>query len=143
MLAWFVDTFLNGTHTFADLEAQAARLKPGETGLLAVPWWNGNRSILADADLSGVILGLNLRTSPVDTYRALLEAIAFGTKRIMDNFEEHGLPLSEIAAVGGIPARSPLLMQVLADTTGREVHVPASTEIPARGSALFGAVNGG
>jgi L-ribulokinase len=61
----------------------------------------------------------------------------------MDNFEEHGLPLSEIVAVGGIPARSPLLMQLLADTTGREVHVPASTEIPARGSALFGSLAAG
>jgi L-ribulokinase len=110
---------------------------------LALPWWNGNRSILADADLSGVLLGLNLRSSAVDVYRALLESIAFATKRIMDNFEEHGLPLTEIVAVGGIPARSPLLMQLLADTTGREVHVPASTEIPARGSALFGAVAAG
>ncbi len=90
-----------------------------------------------------MLLGLNLRSSAVDVYRALLESIAFATKRIMDNFEEHGLPLSEIVAVGGIPGRSPLLMQLLADATGRPVHVPDSTEIPARGSALFGAVAGG
>jgi L-ribulokinase len=143
MLAWFVDTLMGGTRTFGDLEEQAARLSPGATGLLALAWWNGNRSILANADLSGVLLGLNLRSSAVDVYRSLLEAIALATRRIMDNFEEHGLPLSEIVAVGGIPARSPLLMQLLADTTGREVHVPASTEIPARGSALFGALAGG
>jgi L-ribulokinase len=143
MLAWFVDTFMDGAHGFADLEHEAGQLEPGETGLLALPWWNGNRSILADADLTGVLFGLNLRSSAGEVYRALLESIAFATKRIMDNFEEHGLPLAEIVAVGGIPDRSPLLMQVLADATGREVHVPASTEIPARGSALFGALAGG
>jgi L-ribulokinase len=143
MLAWFVDTFMDGPRTFADLEEQAAKLSPGETGVLALPWWNGNRSILTDADLTGVLFGLQLGSSAVDVYRALLESIAFATKRIMDNFDEHGLELTEIVAVGGIPARSPLLMQLLADTTGREVQVPASTEIPARGSALFGALAAG
>jgi L-ribulokinase len=111
--------------------------------LLALDWWNGNRSILADAGLSGVIMGLTLQTDRDQLYRALLEAIALGNRRIVDNFVEHGLAIDEIVACGGIAERSPLLMQLFADTTGLFVHVPASSEIPARGAALFGAVAAG
>ena len=111
--------------------------------MLALDWWNGNRTILADADLTGVIAGLTLQSTQEEIYRALLESIAFGNRRIMDNFTEHGIELNEIVACGGIAERSPLIMQLLADTSGRPVHVPASTEIPARGAALFGAVAGG
>jgi L-ribulokinase len=147
MLAWFVDELArsssNGAPGHEELERAAARLAPGETGLVALDWWNGNRTILADADLSGVIAGLTLRTTRDEIYRALLESIAFGNRRIMDNFEEHGLALSEIVACGGIAERSPLLMQLIADTSGRAVRVPASTQIPARGAALFGAVAAG
>jgi L-ribulokinase len=143
MLAWFIDTFATGADSYARLEAQAAASAPGETGLVALDWWNGNRSILADADLSGVICGLTLRTSPPEIYRALLESIAFGNRRIMENFEEHGFELAEIVACGGIAERSPLTMQLVADISGRPVHVPGSSEIPARGSALFGAVAAG
>ena len=111
--------------------------------MLALDWWNGNRTILADADLSGVIAGLTLRTQPAEIYRTLLESIAFGSRRIMDNFEDHGLRLEQIVACGGIAEKSPLTMQLLADTSGRRVVVPASTLIPARGAALFGAVAAG
>jgi L-ribulokinase len=142
MLAWFVGT-LDAGAGFAELEEEAARLTPGETGLAALPWWNGNRTILADADLSGVIFGLTLRSTPDQVYRALLESIAFGSERIIENFGEHGLAVQEIVAVGGIAQRSPLLMQLLADASGLPVHVPASSEIPARGSALFGALAAG
>jgi L-ribulokinase len=141
MLAWFVSTL--GTRSYADLEAAAAKLAPGSTGLVALDWWNGNRTILADADLTGVIAGLTLQTTIDEIYRALLESIAFGNRRIMDNFQEHELELSEIVACGGIAERSPLMMQLIADTSGRTVHVPASTEVPARGAALFGAVAAG
>ena len=120
----------------------AAEIGPGETGLLALDWWNGNRTILADADLTGAIFGLGLHTTREQIYRALLESIAFGSRRIMDNFEEHGLVLSQIVACGGIAERSPLMMQLLADTSGREVHVPDVAEIPARGAALFGGRGG-
>ena len=120
-----------------------ARSRPGETGLVALDWWNGNRTILADADLTGAIFGLTLQSTREEIYRALLESIAFGSRRIMENFEEHGLELTEIVACGGIAERSPLMMQLLADTSGRRVHVPASSEIPARGAALFGAVAAG
>jgi L-ribulokinase len=150
MLAWFVEEMGGRAgdaspdeDPYVALEEAAARLAPGETGLVALDWWNGNRSILADADLTGVIAGLTLQTRPDEIYRALLEAIAFGNRRIMENFEEHGLALSEIVACGGIAEKSPLAMQLLADTSGRPVHVPASTQIPARGAALFGAVAGG
>jgi L-ribulokinase len=143
MLAWFVETFAPGEDSYRALEAVAAELGPGETGLVALDWWNGNRTILADADLTGVICGLTLHSTSEQIYRALLESIAFGNRRIMDNFEEHGLELSEIVACGGIAERSPLVMQLLADTSGRELRVPASGEIPARGAALFGAVAAG
>ena len=143
MLAWFVRTLDGDRDTYAQLEAEAAELGPGETGLVALDWFNGNRSILADADLTGAIFGLTLHSSPGEIYRALLEAIAFGNRRIIDNFTEHGLELSEIVAVGGIAERSPLVMQLIADTSGMTVHVPAWHEIPARGAALFGAVAAG
>ena len=145
MLAWFVGLFdgdRNGMR-YAELEREAAQVRPGSTGMLALDWWNGNRTILADADLSGVIAGLTLRTQPAEIYRTLLESIAFGSRRIMDNFEDHGLRLEQIVACGGIAEKSPLTMQLLADTSGRPVVVPASTLIPARGAALFGAVAAG
>jgi L-ribulokinase len=148
MFGWWVNDVLadaQGTPgvSHAELEARAAEFAPGSTGLVALDWWNGNRSVLADASLSGVIAGLTLATTPVEIYRALLESIAFGTRRIVDNFDEHGLAISEIVACGGIAEKSPVLMQLFADVTGRSVHVPASTQIPARGAAMFGAVAAG
>jgi L-ribulokinase len=143
MLAWFVGALGAGGGAYTQLEQGAAELAPGETGLVALDWFNGNRSILADADLTGAIFGLTLQSSPVEIYRALLESIAFGNRRIIENFEEHGVAVSEIVACGGIAEKSPLLMQMIADASGRPVHVPASSEIPARGAALFGAVAAG
>ncbi len=143
MLAWFVEELAPPGSTHVSLEQQALKLRPGETGLLALDWWNGNRSVLADADLTGVICGLTLQSTPDQIYRALLESIAFGNRRIVENFAEHRLPMSEIVACGGIATASPLLMQLYADVSGLPVHVPASAEVPARGSALFGAVAGG
>jgi len=143
MLAWFVEKLAQDPDSYEQLETAAAELAPGETGLVALDWWNGNRTILADADLTGAIFGLTLQSTRAEIYRALLEAIAFGSRRIMDNFEEHGLMLSETVACGGIAERSPLTMQLLADTSGRRVHVPEVSEIPARGAALFGAVAAG
>ena len=143
MLAWFVELLGAGADGYGELERAGAAIGPGETGLVALDWWNGNRSILADADLTGVIGGLTLQTGRAEIYRALLESIALGNRRIVDNFAEHGLAVDEIVACGGIAERSPLLMQMFADTSGRAVRVPSSSEIPARGSALFGAVAAG
>jgi L-ribulokinase len=142
MLEWFVST-LGGGITHEEYETAAAQLAPGATGLLALDWWNGNRTILADADLTGALLGLTLHSSQPEIYRALLESIAFGSRRIMDNFEEHGMSLSRIVACGGIAEKSPLMMQLLADTSGRTVSVPSTPDVPARGSALYGAVAAG
>jgi L-ribulokinase len=128
---------------YAELERAAAKHRPGGSGLVVLDWWNGNRSILADADLSGLVAGLTLQTRPDQIYRAMLESIAFGNRRIIDNFEEHGLGLGEIVACGGIAEKSPLLMQMIADVARRPVRVPASSQVPARGAALFGAVAAG
>jgi L-ribulokinase len=143
MLAWFIDTLAPPNAGYAALEQAASAIAPGATGLVALDWWNGNRTILADADLSGALLGLTLQTTREQIYRALLESIAFGNRRIIENFEEHGLKLNEIVACGGIAEKSPLTMQLLADTSGMRVSVPSSTQIPARGAALFGAVAAG
>ena len=143
MLAWFVDTLAPPGASFETLEEAATKIEPGETGMVVLDWWNGNRSILADAALSGVICGLTLQTSAEHIYRALLESIAFGNRRIIENFSEHGLLVGEIVACGGVAKRSPLLMQLFADTSGLAVRVPGSSEIPARGAALFGAVAAG
>jgi L-ribulokinase len=143
MLAWFVKTLAPPGVEHAALEHAAASIGPGATGLVALDWWNGNRTILADADLSGALFGLTLQTTREQIYRALLESIAFGNRRIIENFDEHGLKLDEIVACGGIAEKSPLMMQLLADTSGLRVGVPDSTQIPARGAALFGAVAAG
>ncbi|MHB1835964.1 MAG: ribulokinase [Solirubrobacteraceae bacterium] len=143
MLAWLVQTLGPAAGGYEELEAAAAALAPGETGLLALDWFNGNRTILADADLTGAIFGLTLQSTVAEIYRGLAESIAFGNRRIVDNFVEHGLQVDQIVACGGIAQRSPLIMQLFADTSQRPVHVPASEEIPARGAALFGAVAAG
>ena len=140
MLAWYIRTLDTADDGFEVLEERAATLQPGETGLIALDWWNGNRSILDDHHLTGALFGLTVQTDRDQLYRALLEAIAFGNRRIVENFSEHGLAVEEIVACGGIAERSPLLMQLFADTTGLTVEVPASSGIPARGAALFGAV---
>ena len=108
------------------LEREAATLRPGESGLLALDWWNGNRSVLVDADLSGLLVGMTLATRAPEIYRALIEATAFGTRVIVDAFESAGVRVDGIVACGGLPERNPLLMQIYADVTGREFAVAAS-----------------
>jgi L-ribulokinase len=125
------------------LEEEAAKLGPGESGLLALDWWNGNRSVLVDADLSGLLVGMTLATKAPDVYRALLEATAFGTRVIVDAFESAGVPVTKIVACGGLPERNKALMQIYADVTGREFAVAASAQTPALGAAMFAAVAAG
>ncbi len=127
----------------AQLERDASRLAPGETGLVALDWWNGNRSILVDAELTGLLLGATLSTRPADVYRALLEATVYGTRVIIEALESAGVPIDDIVACGGLPYQNRLLMQLTADITGRVVHVSASRQAPALGSAMFGAVAAG
>ncbi|MBO2519686.1 MAG: ribulokinase, partial [Firmicutes bacterium] len=125
------------------LEEKASRLQPGESGLLALDWWNGNRSVLVDADLTGLMVGLTLSTTPEEIYRALIEATAFGTRVIIDAFEARGLAIEELYACGGLPERNQLLMQIYADVTGRTIKVARSSQAPALGAAMFGAVAAG
>jgi len=132
-----------GISVHAWLERQSSALKPGQHGLLALDWWNGNRSVLVDADLCGLIIGLTLQTKPEEIYRSLLEATAFGTRKIIDTFEAAGIEVDELFACGGLPQRNRLLMQIYADVTGREIKIAASSQTPALGAAMFGAVAAG
>ena len=125
------------------LSEKAERLLPGESGLLSLDWFNGNRSILTDFDLSGVILGLNLKTSPEEIYRALIEGIVFGTKVIVEQYESHGVPVERILATGGIAQKNSMMMQIYADVLDREITVKCGEEIGARGSAIYAAVAAG
>jgi L-ribulokinase len=151
--AWFVENCVPAAyqkeaetrkvdiHTL--LEEKATKLEPGESGLLALDWWNGNRSVLVDVDLTGLLIGQTLATKPEEIYRALIEATAYGTRIIIDTFEANDVPVKEIVATGGLPDRNHLLMQIYADVTGKEVKVAASKQTPALGSAMFGAVAAG
>lgn len=132
-----------GRSVHAQLEHDASRLRPGESGLIALDWWNGNRSILVDTDLSGLLVGMSLATRPPDIYRALLESTAHGTRAIIDSLEAAGIAVDRIVACGGLPERNALLMQLTADITGREVDVAASTQAPAVGAAMHAAVAAG
>lgn len=158
IFGWFVDNCLPAAysaeagklgldaHQFLTLLAQ--RLRPGENGLLALDWWNGNKTPYVDVDLSGLMLGYSLATKPEEAYRALIEATGFGTRLIMEALEAAGTKISEIRACGGIAEKNPLLMQIYADITNREIKVAASEQTAALGAAMYasvaaGAENGG
>lgn len=125
------------------LEEKAARLRPGESGLVALDWWNGNRSVLVDVDLTGMLLGATLATKPEEIYRALIEATAYGTRIIVDTFDANGVAVNEIVATGGLPDRNKLLMQIYADVTGRPIKVAGTSQGGALGSAIHAAVAAG
>lgn len=125
------------------LTKKAAAQKPGQSGLLALDWWNGNRSVLVDADLTGMMLGMHLGTRPEEMYRALIEATAFGTYKIIRTFEQHGVSVDEIYCCGGLPERNDLLMQIYSDVTGREFKIARSAQTCALGSAMHAAVAAG
>jgi L-ribulokinase len=152
VFAWFVDNSLpaayreeaarRGISPHAYLSELAAAQKVGEHGLVALDWHNGNRSVLVDHELSGVIVGLTLATRPEDVYRALVEATAFGTRTIVDAFEDAGIPVRELVVAGGL-LKNPFLMQVYADVTNRPLSTIASEQGPALGSAIHAAVAAG
>jgi L-ribulokinase len=143
---WFVNYIepagkKNGSHVA--LSEKAAKLKPGQSGLLALDWNNGNRTILVDQRLTGLLIGQTLHTKPEEIYRALVEATAFGALTIINRFEEYGVKVSEIVNCGGIAEKNPMLMQIYADVTGREMKVSQSAQTCALGSAIAGAVAAG
>lgn len=151
--AWFVENAVPGTYereaarqgisVHQLLEEKADRLTPGESGLLALDWWNGNRSVLVDVDLTGLLLGATLLTKPEEIYRALIEATAFGTRLIVETFRANGVAVDEIVATGGLPDRNKLLMQIYADVTGLTIRIPETHQAGALGSAMHGAVAAG
>jgi L-ribulokinase len=153
IFAWYVDqavpVFIKeeadkaGINVHQLLEEKASAYKPGETGLIALDWWNGNRSVLVDTDLTGLLIGCTLLTKPEEIYRALLEATAFGTRKIVDAFHENGVPVEELYACGGLPQKNKLLMQIYADVTNREIKIADSKQTPALGAAMFAAVAAG
>lgn len=125
------------------LTEKASKLKVGESGLMALDWWNGNRSCLVDVDLTGMMLGMTLSTKPEEIYRALIESTAYGKNKIIKTFEESGVPINELYACGGISKKNPMMMQIYADVTNKEIFIGASDQTPALGAAMFGAVAAG
>jgi L-ribulokinase len=152
IFAWFAEHLAAPEHLAADrssglavhevLSAEAAALPAGASGLIALDWLNGNRSVLVDHHLSGAIVGLTLASRPAEIYRALLEATAFGTRVIIDAFEAAGVPVTELIIAGGL-MRNQLLMQIYADVTRRPLSLVASEQAPALGSAIHAAVAAG
>ena len=143
---WFVNYIQPGGAAAAShkvMTEEAAKLKPGQSGLLALDWNNGNRTILVDQRLTGLLLGQTLHTTPPEIYRALIEATAFGALTIINRFEEYGVKISEVINCGGIAEKNPLLMQIYADVIGREMKITRSAQTCALGSAIAGAVVAG
>jgi len=132
----------NGAALF-ELEKDVAKLAPGESGLVALDWNNGNRCVLVDQALTGMILGTTLGTTAAEVYRALIEATAFGGRAIIERMEEHGVAVDEIVVCGGIAEKSPTIMQIYADVWNKPLKIARSSQTCAFGSALMGAVAGG
>ena len=151
--AWFTENCVpdsykqeakaKGISVIAYLTEKAEALAVGESGLIALDWWNGNRSTLIDADLSGLFVGLTLSTRPEEMYRALIEATAFEAKHIIENYRRHGVNVGDFIACGGISHKNTFLMQIYADVLGMEIKTVESTQTPARGSAILGALAAG
>ncbi len=143
---WFVNYIQPGgkdSGSHVELTKKAAKLKPGQSGLLALDWNNGNRTILVDQRLTGLLLGQTLHTRPEEIYRALIEATAFGALTIINRFEEYGVKIRQVVNCGGIAEKNPMLMQIYADVTSREMKVSRSAQTCALGSAVAAAVVGG
>jgi len=143
---WFVNYLQPGgpqAGRHEELTREAARLKPGESGLLALDWNNGNRTILVDQRLTGLLMGQTLYTTPAEIYRALIEATAFGALTIINRFEEYGVTVREVVNCGGIAEKNPLVMQIYADVTSRPMKVSRSSQSCALGAAIAGAVVAG
>lgn len=144
LLRWWVEEICGGdASTHAELTAEAQRLRPGESGLVGLDWNNGNRTILVDPRLSGLLVGQTLHTTPAEVYRALIEATAFGARAIIERFEEYGAPIERVVCCGGIAEKNALFMQIYADVLGRPMLIAGSPQTPALGSAISAAVAAG
>lgn len=141
---WWVEGVCRGdAATHAAFTREAARLQPGQSGLLALDWNNGNRTVLVDQRLTGLLVGQTLHSSPAEIYRALIEGTAFGARAIIERFQEYGVPIKRIVCAGGIAEKNPMLMQIYADVTGCTMRVAGSSQACALGSAISAAVLAG
>lgn len=141
---WWVEGVCGGDAALhAALTKEASRLAPGQSGLLALDWNNGNRTILVDPLLSGLLVGQTLHTTRAEIYRALIEGTAFGARAIIERLKEYGVRVKRVVCAGGIAEKNPLLMQIYADVTGCTMHVAGSTQACALGSAVAAAVVAG
>jgi len=144
LLRWWVEVICEGdTSAHAELTAEAGGLRPGESGLVALDWNNGNRTILVDPRLSGLLMGQTLHTTRAEVYRALIEATAFGARAIIERFEEYGATIERVVCCGGIAEKNDLFMQIYADVIGRPMLIAGSPQTPALGSAISAAVAAG
>lgn len=140
---WFVECVQPAGKSHAELTREAEALRPGESGLLALDWHNGNRTVLVDQRLTGGLIGMTLHSTPAEIYRALVEATAFGARVIMERFEEYGQKVERIVNCGGISVKNPMVMQIYADVMGRPLQISRSAQTAALGSAMAGAVVAG
>lgn len=145
---WFVRQLVPGNHSatgdpHVSLTREAEKLRPGESGLLALDWNNGNRTVLVDPLLSGLVVGQTLHTTAAEMYRALVEATAFGALTIINRFESYGVKIEEVVNCGGIAEKNPMVMQIYADVCNRPMKISRSAQTCALGAAIFGSVVGG
>jgi L-ribulokinase len=144
LLNWWVESVCEGGEELHhQLSREAATLKPGESGLLALDWNNGNRTILVDPKLTGLIVGQTLHTTRAEIYRTLIEATAFGARAIIDRLREHGVPIDRVVCCGGIAEKNDLFMQIYADVLGQPMLIAGSPQAPALGAAISAAVTAG
>ena len=144
LLHWWIDSVCDGDDALhGTLSDEAARLHPGESGLLALDWNNGNRTVLVDPRLTGLILGQTLGTTRAEVYRALIESTAFGARVIVERLVDCGIPIHRIVCCGGIAAKNDLFMQIYADVLGRPMLLAGSRQTPALGAAISAAVAAG
>ena len=141
--AYYEEAGQNSLNIHEFLQKKAEQYAPGESGLLALDWWNGNRSVLVDVDLTGMILGMTLQTKPEEMYRALIEATAYGTREIVENFRRNGVPVNEFYASGGISQKNAMMMQIYADVLNMPIRIAGSLQGPALGSAIFASLAAG
>lgn len=146
ILAWFVRTFPRGADlaaSFTAYNAEAATLAPGENHLVGLDWWNGNRVPHADSRLSGLLMGFGLDTTAAGIYRALMEALCYGTRQVLDLATAGGLDMRRVVMTSGLAEANPLLVAIMADILGRDIEVPTIPHATATGAAIHGAVAAG
>jgi L-ribulokinase len=144
ILNWWVDVVCQGGEALhAELSREAGTIKPGASGLLALDWNNGNRTILVDPRLTGLIVGQTLHTTRAEIYRALIEATAFGARAIIDRMKEYGVAIDRVVCCGGIAEKNDVFMQIYADVIGQPMLIAGSSQAPALGAAVSAAVTAG